>query len=159
MSLIPLFTSFAIIFSGLTCLMLSTQGMFINRTFLNMPLTVIENSVKDKNKSENLNLSIIKYDDLLTFALEEREEKNFYFDREELKNNVNNYLISNLKGKIDKYEIAFSFYDEEGGDFFETNVEDPTGVLIRFKCTYYRSFEIDTQISFYIVEKEIGDYE
>ena len=96
MSLIPIFASFAIIVSGITCLMLGTQGMFINRTFLNMPLTVLENSVIDKNKVETT-MEVLRYDDLLTFdELEVEEEKNFYFDKELVKQNVNKFLSNSL---------------------------------------------------------------
>ena len=136
MSLIPIFASFAIIVSGMTCLMLGTQGMFINRTFLNMPLTVLENSVIDKNKVEATS-EVLRYDDLLTFDEEIlEEERNFYFDKELVKQNVNEYLKLNLEDKISSYQIAFKFYEEEDGSFVESSTLEPIGVLIRFKCTY-----------------------
>ena len=159
MSLIPIFASFAIIVSGITCLMLGTQGMFINRTFLNMPLTVLENSVIDKNKVEATS-EVLRYDDLLTFDEEIlEEERNFYFDKELVKQNVNECLKLNLEDKISSYQIAFKFYEEEDGSFVESSTLEPIGVLIRFKCTYYESFQIDSQMSFYIEEKEMGSYE
>lgn len=159
MSLIPIFASFAIIVSGITCLMLGTQGMFINRTFLNMPLTVLENSVIDKSKVETA-MEVLRYDDLLTFdELKVEEEKNFYFDKELVKQNVNEYLKLNLKDKISSYQIAFKFYEKEDGSFIESSILEPTGVLIRFRCNYYESFQIDSEMSFYIEEKEMGSYE
>ena len=91
MSLIPIFASFAIIVSGITCLMLGTQGMFINRTFLNMPLTVLENSVIDKSKVETT-MEVLRYDDLLTFD----ELEKFYLPHDDYNHLLHRHKIHHL---------------------------------------------------------------
>lgn len=134
MNLAPLFFVASISISSFTSFFLSTQGMYINRTFLNMPLSLYEVNVKKK-------------------------DNDYYFDKTKLKTDILNYLSYSLKNRVDSYEIGMKFYSYSNNEWIENNEDYLNGVKIRFKCVYYRSFNIDSSLSFYIKEGELNKNE
>lgn len=158
MMLTPLFYCSIILVSGISTFFLGTQGMYVNRTFLNMPISLFEAnviSIGEENNDENLNtLNIIPQ----IINGEEEEEGNesgtryYCFDRNNLEKDLKTYLNINLKGKVDSYEIAMKYYIYENDEFIEDNTEEANAVKIRFRCSYYKYFEFDENLSFYIKE-------
>lgn len=138
MNLIPLFYSTIIVISALTSFFLSTQGMYVNRTFMNMPLSILESNVLDKRE---LGIDVSSSD---TY---------YYFDKTNLKSKVIDYLSSNLKGRVDKYELGIKYYKYQNNEFIESNEAYLNAVKLRFKCIYYKSFFVDSSLSFYIKEE------
>lgn len=158
MSMVPILFSFLIVTTFLSSFFISTRGMFINRTFLNMPLSLFEANVLEiGNEESELNdlndSSLLRFNENSLLNLNNEEEIHFYFDKSGIENDVKNYLNMNLKGKINKYQIGFKYYiyneSSEINEYFGNN---PTGVQIRFKANYYQNYGFDSYISFYIKE-------
>ena len=74
--------------------LVTTKGMFVKRTFLNIPLKVFNESV---------------------VVIDENEDFNPHFDLDTLKENVIYFLNLSLKNHVDSYNISFYpyTYDEE----------------------------------------------
>lgn len=133
MSLVPLLYVGTFIVTMLTTFFISINGMFINRTFYNTPLTIFENNV--------LKL--------------EGEDKLYCFDYVSLESSLKEYYSSNLKGKVNSYKIAFKYfdYDEESEEFTLNTDNKPEAVQLRFVCEYYFSNKVDGYLSFHIETK------
>ena len=158
MILTPLFYCSVILVSAISTFFLGTQGMYINRTFLNMPVSLFEAnviSIGEENSDENpQSLGIVSR----IIMGEDEEEGNesetryYCFDKENLEKDIKTYLNINLKGKVDRYEIAMKYYIYENDKFIEDNSHEINAVKIRFKCQYYKYFVFDESLSFYIKE-------
>ena len=166
MMLTPLIYCSIILVSSISTFFLGTQGMYVNRTFLNMPVSLFEANVISigEGNSENdpnvLNIipRVIKGDD--DSNKEENVKTRYYcFDKDNLENDIKNYLNVNLKGKVDSYQIALKYYIFENDEFIEDNSDEVNAVKIRFKCRYYKYFEFDENLSFYIKEFTEETYE
>lgn len=158
MMLTPLFYCSVILVSGISTFFLGTQGMYVNRTFLNMPVSLFEAnviSIGEENSDENpQSLGIVPR---IIMGKDEEEgnesETRYYcFDKENLEKDIKTYLNINLKGKVDRYEIAMKYYIYENDEFIEDNSHEINAVKIRFKCQYYKYFVFDESLSFYIKE-------
>ncbi len=161
MALIPMFFSLSILLSCLSGFVLSTQGMFIKRTFLNMPLSIFENNVLDQTKNEDdINQKFITFEVNNFSLLNEEFEINriFYFDMINLKNDIIEYINYSLKNKINTYYFGIRFYEYDDGVFKESE-EYPNGVKIRLVCNHHEMYNIDTSLSFFIEEGSVIEYE
>jgi len=141
-----LFFSSVIVGSILSNFFISTKGMYINRTFLNMPLSIAINSIDytlDDSKSDKITID---------------ERKIYYFNVEKVKYNINKYLKSSFKNNIDSYLIGFNFYKKESESLVLNNIS-PNLFKVRLKVNYYKYFNFDSSISFYIKDMEIEKYE
>lgn len=144
MNLVPLFYASIISISSLISFFLSTQGMYINRTFLNMPLSIFEANVKNKEE-EGIEVK--------------RDENTYYFDKTSLNEDLIFYLNTTLKNRIDSYQLGVKYYLYNEGEFVESDSDYINAIKIRFKCVYYKNFSIDSSLSFYIKEGKTTKYE
>ncbi len=115
---------------------ISTKGMFIKRTFMNMPLIIFKSSIIPIDKEENINP---------------------HFDLDVLKENVINYLNLNLKDEINTYKLSFFPYKKDiNNDKYYLEVEDNIkNIQIHFVINYFMNFEIDSYLCFELNEKGI----
>ena len=115
----------------------STKGMFVKRTFLNIPLTIFNSSIIPIDREENFNP---------------------HFDLDYLKENVIYYLNLNLKNQTYKYNISFFpyTYDEENEKYYLNLDEDSIkNVQIHFVCKYFLEFKVDQYLCYSIKEKGV----
>ena len=89
----------------------------VNRVFINMPKSIIENSV-----------SIKEYND----------QSDIYFVDTYLEENVNNYLESNLPKKAFDYTLTFNYLNNDGETYCFT--DKCQGVKITIECNYFLDF-------------------
>lgn len=143
---VNLFFSMTIIGTILSTFSISTKGMYINRTFLNIPLSIFENSIDNISKSE-LNDEV---------TLDNRKE--YYFNTERVIYNVNSYLKTSFKNNLDSYLIGFKFLKVDGNSV-SLNEINPNKVDIRLKANYYKFFNFDSSLSFSIEREDIDYYE
>lgn len=133
---VPLFFASSITVTSLVCFSIGSQGMYVNRTFHNIPLTLLDVNVLKENVNPETPSVFI-----------------YYFDKINVEKDIKNYLSSNLKNHVDSYQIKVKFYKYEN-NAFETCLEDEksNALKVRFKCVYYQNFKVDSSLSFYIEE-------
>ncbi len=114
----------------------ANKGMFIKRTFLNIPLIVFNESI---------------------IPIDENEDFNPHFDLDTLKENVIYFLNLNLKSQVDKYTISFYpyTYDEENEKYYLNINNNIKNVQLHFVCKYFLTFKIDQYLCFSIKEKGV----
>lgn len=105
------------------------KGNFVNRTFKDMPLTLIKNSVST---------------DLVD------EKVTCFFDKQTLEDNVKNYLKINLEKKVSKYKISFFYYLFEENEPVYDFTDEPQNVQIHFNCAFYKTYEVNQYMTFEI---------
>lgn len=108
----------------------SVAALSIKRTFNEMPVSLIENSV---------------------FVVDIGIKYNATLDKQRLEENVKTYLTLNLKNTVSKYKIGFTYYVFDENHQYVIDFSDaPMNVDISFQCeylnlvklNYYRSFEL-----------------
>lgn len=122
-----LYFSITIIATCVSIVGVSIKGNYISRTFNGMSPDVVARA---------------------TFPIAINGRYKVYFKKEILENDVKEYLNSNLKGKIDSYQIGFLFLNLVNDEYKVTYDEFPTVVEIRFKCIYSTLFNFDSTINF-----------
>ncbi len=134
---IPLFFISIVTSTSLMFFNLGINGMYVNRTFLNIPLSLLDaNIVKETIKSsEN----------------EENEQVIYYFNKDNLKEDVIKYLSMNLKNKVKSYQISFKYFSYKNSLVIDEE-DKPNAIQIHFISTYYLNFKVDSHLSFYISE-------
>lgn len=74
-----------------------------------------------------------------------------YFDKNSLKNNVNNYLKFNLKNKVSRYQISFFYYTVNENNEIKIDLNDyPKNVQIHFKTKYFFNLNLEKYLTFSI---------
>ena len=74
-----------------------------------------------------------------------------YFDKNSLKNNVNNYLKFNLKNKVSRYQISFFYYTVNENNEIKIDLNDyPKNVQIYFKTKYFFNLNLEKYLTFSI---------
>lgn len=131
---IPIFFIGTITLTSLTLFNLGINGMYVNRTFLNIPISLIESNVIEEEVEDDEQISI-----------------NYYFNQDNLKNDIKNYLTYNLKNKILNYKIGFNFFNYDNGIVTE-EVENSlcNGIQIHFITNYYLNYKINNYLLFHI---------
>ncbi len=165
MMLLTLLFSSIVLIGMVTCFFLGTQGMFIQRTFLNIPLALFEANVErigEKDKIEEG--EILQYiEPRIIQGNEEVEDevsqRLFKFKKENLEEDLLNYLKANLEHKVDSYKYAIKYYIYENDEFVEDTIDEANAIKIRFRCEYYKNYAIDQNLSFYIQEAWSVSYE
>jgi hypothetical protein len=116
--------------------LVTTKGMFVKRTFLNIPLKVFNKSV---------------------VVIDENENFNPHFDLDTLKENVTYFLNLNLKNHVDHYNISFYPYsfDDENEKYYINIGNDIKNVQIHFICNYFLNFKVDQYLCFSLNEKGV----
>lgn len=114
----------------------STKGMFVKRTFLNMPLYLFESSIIPIDKEENINP---------------------HFDLDVVKEKVIYYLNLNLKNEVSNYKISFFPYiEDEKNNKYYINLEDNIkNIQIHFVSKYFLDFKVDAYLCFILKEKGV----
>ena len=107
----------------------SIEGMYINRTFHNFPLALIE-------------YSVILIDNQGIFDP--------YYDKNKVKQNVVTYLTNNLASRLNEYEISFTYYTYEGEEVKLDTSAKPKNIDIHFRCTYYGAMKYEGYRNFEI---------
>ncbi len=133
---VPLFFISIITSTSLMLFNIGINGMYVNRTFLNLPLSLLDSNIIEETKEEEING-------------ETKESKYFYFNKETLNDDVKKYLSMNLKNKVKSYKISFKYFNYVDNKV-EENEEKPNAIQIHFISTYYMNFNLDSHLSFYI---------
>ena len=134
---IPLFFISIVTSSSLMLFNLGINGMYVNRTFLNLPLSLLDsNIVKESNKSNED---------------QTKEEVIYYFNKDTLKEDVIKYLSMNLQNKVNSYKISFKYFSYKDNQVINDE-NKPNAIQIHFISTYYLNFKVDSHLSFYISE-------
>ena len=134
---IPLFFISIVTSTSLMLFNLGINGMYVNRTFLNLPLSLLDsNIVKESNKSNEDQV---------------KEEVIYYFNKDTLKEDVIKYLSMNLKNKVNSYKISFKYFSYKDNQVINDE-NKPNAIQIHFISTYYLNFKVDSHLSFYISE-------
>ena len=108
----------------------STQGMTIKRRFEEMPIAVLEPSIR---------------------YLDNEAKYNPYYDKTVLESSVKEYLSNSLRGIIGSYQISFNYYYIFNDKPYIFTGDYPSNVDIHLKVNYldtlninlYRSYEIE----------------
>ncbi len=170
MMLAPIFFSAIVLISGMTCFFLGTQGMYVNRTFINMPISLFEANVVSISEIESgitaennspFKIELIKNNIRIISGDEEIEEAEriYCFDKKSLEEDIKDYLNLNLKCKVNSYQIAIKYYIYENDAFIEDSSLTSNALKVRFKCRYYKYYEVDQSLSYYIKEGWEENYE
>lgn len=120
-----LFYIFPIIMvSSVSILFVSTNGMFINRTFHYMPNYVFKESV---------------------YYVSENGDYNPYFNRDLLEENVSSYLITTLRGRVSSFDLGFAYFaiNLDGEETIDVS-DFPKNVDIHMVCKYTDLFTFDS---------------
>ena len=133
---VPLFFVSIITSTSLMIFNIGINGMYVNRTFLNLPLSLLDSNIIEETKEEAVDN-------------ETKTSKYYYFNKETLNDEVKKYLSMNLKNKVKSYKISFKYFN-----YVDNKVEDndtkPNAIQIHFISTYYMNFKLDSHLSFYI---------
>lgn len=85
------------------------------------------------------------------FIIDNSDTIEGYFDKNSLKNNVNNYLKFNLKNKVSKYQISFFYYTVNENNEIKIDLNDyPKNVQIHFKTKYFFNLNLEKYLTFSI---------
>ena len=85
------------------------------------------------------------------FIIDNSDTIEGYFDKNSLKNNVNNYLKFNLKNKVSRYQISFFYYTVNENNEIKIDLNDyPKNVQIHFKTKYFFFFFLEKYLTFSI---------
>ena len=128
---VPLFFVSIITSTSLMIFNIGINGMYVNRTFLNIPLSLLDSNIVEEVNEEESN------------------KKYYYFNKETLNNDVKNYLSTNLKNKVKSYKISFKYFNYVDNKVVEEE-NKPNAIQIHFVSTYYMNFKFDSHLSFYI---------
>ena len=128
---VPLFFVSIITSTSLMIFNIGINGMYVNRTFLNLPLSLLDSNIVEEANEEESN------------------KKYYYFNKETLNNDVKNYLSMNLKDKVKSYKISFKYFNYVDNKVVDTE-NKPNAIQLHFISTYYMDFKIDSHLSFYI---------
>ncbi len=129
---VPLFFVSIITSTSLMLFNIGINGMYVNRTFLNIPLSLLDSNIIEETKDSEGN-----------------SKKYYYFNKETLNNDVKNYLSMNLKNKVKSYKISFKYFNYVNDKVIEDE-NKPNAIQIHFISTYYMNFNIDSHLSFFI---------
>ena len=123
------------------CTMLSIfsiniNGGYINKVFMNIPLTLIKDSV---------------------ISYEQNEKIYSYFDKDNLELTVKDYLNNSLKKVLNGYKISFFYYiHDEGTNNYYFDLSDKVkNVQIHFRYKLINQFDIDKYLTFEV--KDFGE--
>lgn len=134
---IPLFFISIVTSTSLMLFNLGINGMYVNRTFLNLPLSLLDsNIIKESNNSNEDQV---------------KEEVIYYFNKDTLKEDVIKYLSMNLQNKVNSYKISFKYFSYKDNQVINDE-NKPNAIQIHFISTYYLNFKVDSHLSFYISE-------
>ena len=110
--------------------LIQIQHETIERIVSTIPLDLIEKSV---------------------FIIDNSDTIEGYFDKNSLKNNVNNYLKFNLKNKVSRYQISFFYYTVNENNEIKIDLNDyPKNVQIHFKTKYFFNLNLEKYLTFSI---------
>lgn len=85
------------------------------------------------------------------FIIDNSDTIEGYFDKNSLKNNVNNYLRFNLKNKVSRYKISFFYYTVNENNEIKIDLNDyPKNVQIHFKTKYFFNLNLEKYLTFSI---------
>ena len=85
------------------------------------------------------------------FIIDNSDTIEGYFDKNSLKNNVNNYLKFNLKNKVSRYQISFFYYRVNENNEIKIDLNDyPKNVQIHFKTKYFFNLNLEKYLTFSI---------
>ena len=85
------------------------------------------------------------------FIIDNSDTIEGYFDKNSLKNNVNNYLKFNLKNKVSRYQISFFYYTVNENNEIKIDLNDyPKNVQIHFKTKYFFNLNLEKYLTFSI---------
>ncbi len=130
---VPLFFVSIITSSSLMIFNIGINGMYVNRTFLNLPLSLLDSNVIEETK-EGEDVTSSKY---------------YYFNKDTLNEDVKTYLSMNLKNKVKSYKISFKYFNYVDNKVIDDE-NKPNAIQIHFISTYYMNFKVDSHLSFYI---------
>jgi len=123
------------------CTMLSIfsiniNGGYINKVFMNIPLTLIKDSV---------------------ISYEQNEKIYSYFDKDNLELTVKDYLNNSLKKVLNGYKISFFYYiyDKETNNYYFDLSDKVKNVQIHFRYKLINQFDIDKYLTFEV--KDFGE--
>ncbi len=112
------------LFSSFT---LSYRLQTINRVVINTPISIFESSI-----------SLVHY----------IEENNLYFDKEELRNNLEEYYDKNLKKTLKDYSMDLYFYNQVDHSICVTDKCDAVKVTIN--GSFFFTIEVTRTINYEI---------
>lgn len=123
-----IYFSMAIMMSVISISTTSMNGNYIRRTFYEMSPDVVSKSV---------------------FTIGPNGYYKPHFNKEILEECVVNYLNLNLKPKINRYKIGFSYLKVVNGEYFIDYEKFPQIVDIAFSCEYNLLYKFEGKINFH----------
>lgn len=132
--MVNIFISLLIAIYSFQAFSLTYQIGGINKTFINMPISILENSIP------------LLQEDNKTFIA--------YFDKDDLKRNVDDYLSKDLKRYVSKYQVEYYYYDLDTDLICKS--EYCGGVQITLNCKIMNLFNYKKTMFYEIKDNTIN---
>lgn len=132
--MVNIFISLFIAIYSFQAFSLTYQISGINKTFIYMPIAILENSIP---------------------LLQENNQKfDAYFDKQLLKINVDSYLKKDLKRYVKNYEVFYYYYDANNNLVCKSDYCD--GVKITLKCKIMNLYDYKKSMFYEIKDNTIN---